>query len=307
MVCLVKTFYTHRMRTQTSRAHARYFTHSQCVAHARPFTHAQCRTRTLSVLHTHGVSRRYSVLCTHPKCVAHARTVCRTRTHRVSWTRTVLHAHTGGRAHARTGRRAHARRFTHAQCVAHARRSTHAQCTHGVSRTHSTPTCYSTSHTRTTHYVHAQCVTCHAHVLYTQHVTYMSCSQHARTHTIAVYITPGPDAMREVTPPPLATLILFLKNLKLHLSISNFLYFTNLRYSIFFFFSYFSRIRVHVLNQYFLYSHFPRKIKKIGENWLEILNFPQFEKKFLNRFFKLFLSSLSKRGNQDSHFLNTCS
>ena len=37
------------------------------------------------------------------------------------------------------------------------------------------------SHTCITHRMHAQCVRWHAYVLYTLHVTYLSCSQHART------------------------------------------------------------------------------------------------------------------------------
>ena len=133
--------------------------------------HTHVVSSTLSVLHTHGV--------THMRHASHARTVrqlTRTRTlhaacHVFELLTTRAHACTPARPYART--RAGTRMA---------------------------------SHTRTTHRMHAQCFRCHAHVLDTLHVTYMSCSQHARTHAIAVYITPGPDVMRDVTPSPLATL-----------------------------------------------------------------------------------------------------
>ena len=112
--------------------------------------------------YTRGVSRTHWVSCTRTDRVS-----C-TRTHRASCTRTAFHARTGRRAcpHA-TARHTHAP--SHARTVRH------------VSRT------------RTLHAAR------HVHDLLTTHA---HAHTHARSHAIALHITPGPDVTRDVTPSP---------------------------------------------------------------------------------------------------------
>ena len=149
--------------------------HCQCVVHGlsrmHSVAHARsvCCTRTAFHAGTVCCARTQSVSHTHAQCVVHAHTGCRAHAWYFTHTQGVVHTHAQGVAHTHGVSRTHSVSHTHGILRTHSE-----SCAHGVSRTHRalcTLTCYSTSHTRTTHHMHAQCVTCHARVLYTQHVT----------------------------------------------------------------------------------------------------------------------------------------